>query len=120
MKRSKKIFSILLINIVLITFFVYSFEFIFTPYPDLPVNGHVNGEWYTWGHLVKNNKHGFREKDFSYPKPPGTYRIMVLGDSFTWGEGLAVQERYTAIAEKLLNEHFDDRKFEVLNFGTRG
>ncbi len=119
MTRTKKIVSILFINLVLFTFFIYSFESLFSPYSDLPVNGIVNGEWYTWGHRVKNNRHGFREKDFSYPKPTGTIRIMVLGDSFTWGEGLAVHERYTAIAEKLLNENFPDRKFEVLNFGIR-
>lgn len=119
-KTLKKIFVILIINAVLLTFLAYLFERIFSPYSDLPVNGHVSGKWYTWGHLVKNNKHGFREKDFSSPKPQGTYRIMVLGDSFTWGAGLAAQQRYTAIAEKLLNEHFNDRKFEVLNFGIKG
>jgi lysophospholipase L1-like esterase len=42
---------------------------------------------------------------------------MVLGDSLTFGTGLAVEERYTAIAEKLLNKNFNNMKFEILNFG---
>lgn len=45
---------------------------------------------------------------------------MVLGDSFTWGSGLADRERYTSIAENFLNKHFHDTKFKVLNFGIRG
>jgi len=45
---------------------------------------------------------------------------MVLGDSLTWGAGLDAEERYTAIAKKLLNKAFSGRKFEVLNFGIPG
>lgn len=36
------------------------------------------------------------------------------------GAGLAPEERYTAITENLLNKTFNDRKFEVLNFGISG
>lgn len=45
---------------------------------------------------------------------------MVLGDSLTWGAGLAVEERYTAIAENLLIKAFPDKRFELLNFGISG
>ena len=94
-------------------------EFFFSPYGDLPAR-RDRGEQYTWGRLVENNEYGFRERSFSTPKPPGTYRIMVLGDSFTWGVGLAAEERYTAIAEELLKETSFDLEFEVLNFGISG
>ena len=83
----------------------------------LPVNGGADGRLYTWGHLVETNRFGFRERDFVSPKPPGVYRIMVLGDSFTWGVGLAAGERYTAVAENLLNSPPRGRTFEILNFG---
>jgi lysophospholipase L1-like esterase len=96
---------------------VVAFEFFFSPYRHLPINGFVNGKRYTWGHLVENNRYGFRERNFQQPKPSDTYRVMVLGDSLTWGVGLSVDERYTAIAEKLLNEAFPEKNFEVLNFG---
>ena len=86
----------------------------------LPVNGRADGRLHTWGHLVENNRYGFRERDFVSPKPPGVYRIMVLGDSFTWGVGLAASERYTAVAENLLNSSpppgGEARSIEVLNF----
>jgi lysophospholipase L1-like esterase len=99
---------------------VFGFEFLFSPYRRLPVNGVIDGSRYTWGHLVQNNKYGFRERDFETPKPADIYRVMVLGDSLTWGAGLAVEERYTAIAEGLLSEAFPKKRFELLNFGIPG
>lgn len=120
MTRTKKILLVILINIISITLIVYAFELAFSPYPSLPVNGYVEDGRYTWGHLVKNNRFGFRERNFKVPKPPGTWRIMVLGDSLTWGAGLAVEERYTSITEEHLDRHFADRNFEVLNFAVSG
>jgi lysophospholipase L1-like esterase len=112
-----KIFFLLLISASLFALTIFGFEFLFSPYNTLPLNGVADGKRYTWGHLVENNRYGFRERDFKTPKPPDVYRVMVLGDSLTWGAGLAVDERYTAIAEKLLNDGFPQKKFEVLNFG---
>ena len=75
---------------------------------------------YTWGHLVVDNSLGFREREFEIPKPAQACRVMVLGDSFTWGAGLATEERYTAVAEELLQQAFPEAGFEVLNFGLWG
>jgi hypothetical protein len=61
------------------------------------------------------NAHGFRDRTFSADKPPGVYRIAVVGDSFTYGNGLKPQQRYT----NLLDEWLPDQ-FEVLNFGIPG
>ncbi len=66
------------------------------------------------------NQYGFRGRDFVVPKPPGVCRIMALGDSFTWGKGVWVEERYTNLAEGYLNQSYPYRKFEVLNFGFPG
>lgn len=118
--KVKTMTVLIVINFVSIAVILYAFEHLFNPYPDLPPNGIVNGRLYTWGHKVENNKHGFREKDFTSPKLDGVYRVMVLGDSLTWGAGLAEEQRYTSVAEKLLNQVADDRKFEVVNFGISG
>ena len=120
---AKKVsFSILttFVTVTLVSAVLYGYEFFFNPYIGMPQNGYIGNELYTWGHLVKNNQYGFRERNFDSPKPAGMYRIMVLGDSLTWGAGLAPEERYTAITENLLNKTFNDRKFEVLNFGISG
>ena len=91
-------------------------EFFFSPYEDTPVEAWIDGEVYTRGHLVKNNRYGFRQRDFTTPKPAGVYRVMVLGDSFTWGLGLAADDRYSAVAEELLNPGASD----TTSTATRG
>ncbi len=65
------------------------------------------------------NSQGFRSKiKFSYDKPPGTIRIMTLGDSFTIGYEGQQEETYSAILEK----YFRDNGYpvEVINTGLSG
>jgi len=120
MKILRQTFTIILINLAVISIILYGFEFFFDPYDKLPQNGFINGKLYTWGHPVKVNRFGFREKAFSTPKPNNLYRVMVLGDSLTYGAGLRPEERYTKIAEKILNRQFTRFPIEVLNFGVSG
>ena len=40
---------------------------------------------------VQINEHGFRERSFSLQKRAGTYRMAVIGDSFTFGNGLPAE-----------------------------
>jgi hypothetical protein len=61
------------------------------------------------------NGSGFRERAFSAAKAPGTYRIAVIGDSFTYGNGIRQEDRYSDLMQAHLPDHF-----EVLNFGQPG
>jgi lysophospholipase L1-like esterase len=65
------------------------------------------------------NAHGLRGPDRDYPKPPGTRRILLLGDSFT--EGFTVREEATtrAVLEKALRGS-GCGEWEVINAGTMG
>jgi len=117
---SGKTLLVVAVNCLLIVAILYGFEHFLDPYNALPDNGNINGEIWTWGHRVQNNRLGFRERDFDIPKPRDVYRVMVLGDSLTWGAGLAVEQRYTSIAEQLLNDSRDNTRYEVLNFGISG
>lgn len=67
---------------------------------------------------VQLNDLGFREKPVASSKPEGVYRIAILGDSFTFGDGIPVEHRYTNILQAQLNQSGGD--FEVLNFGRPG
>ncbi len=60
------------------------------------------------------NSLGFREREIQ-PKRAGVYRIVVVGDSYTWGQGLADEERFSNVLGALLGPHY-----EVLNFGLPG
>jgi len=111
------------INLLLVLVLLFSFETYLrftSPERTLPRNGLFDGKHYTWGHLVRNNRYGFRERDFAEKKPDGVRRIMVLGDSLTWGAGLSEDERYTNRLEKLLNARNLPFTYEVLNFGIPG
>jgi hypothetical protein len=76
--------------------------------------GYFTRRWFRSG-AVQLNGAGFRERAFSAVKPAGAYRIAVVGDSFTWGNGVRQQDRYSDLLQARLPEHI-----EVLNFGTAG
>ena len=120
MKHLISIIKILFINGILLLGLLYIFEFFFSPYADMPKNERtVTGEQYTWGHKVRSNSWGYRGPEVP-PKPDDVYRILVLGDSLTWGVGLTEDQRFTHIAEQKLSQMLPDKKFEVINFGFPG
>ena len=45
------------------------------------------------------------------------YRVMVVGDSVTYGEGLAVEWRFSNLLEQWLGEHY---RIEFINLGRKG
>ncbi|MBI1870499.1 MAG: SGNH/GDSL hydrolase family protein [Chlamydiae bacterium] len=67
---------------------------------------------------VSLNSLGFREKEFSPQKKTGIKRILILGDSQTWGSGVEQDERFSDVLEQLLKEH--EVSVEVLNLGMTG
>jgi lysophospholipase L1-like esterase len=66
----------------------------------------------------KLNNYGFRGDNYQMKKTPGTYRIMVLGDSFTLGDGVKLEDTFCLQLQKELRKI--NPKVEVLNFGTSG
>lgn len=68
---------------------------------------------------VSYNAQGLREEPFDATPPPDTVRILFLGDSFTYGLGLNVSQRYTDIVERQLNTAFD-QPVQVINAGMPG
>lgn len=74
----------------------------------------------TYGRQVQKNVHGFRDRDFPVPKPAGTSRILVLGDSFTWGVGLDVGETIPKQLEDALRAGWPGQKVEVINAALPG
>ncbi len=121
--KTKWVGLFVLVNTAIIVLLLCGFELVLRltdPELKLPVNGLYEGELYTWGHLVINNRFRFRERDFEVPKPKGLLRVIVLGDSFTWGAGLSAEDRYSNILERLLKSKYSHSRIEVLNFGTVG
>ena len=71
--------------------------------------------------FVKTNSFGFRDYEFKEYKENGVYRIIVVGDSVTFGWKQEVNETYPKILEKILNTpHNKTCRFEVYNMGIMG
>jgi GDSL-like lipase/acylhydrolase family protein len=79
-----------------------------------------NREQFSRGALIRTNSFGMRDDE---PRP-GTdetlHRIVVLGDSYTFGFGVPGEATYSNVLERLLNEKSKAKQFEVLNFGVGG
>ncbi len=67
------------------------------------------------------NSRGFKGKEFSATKPANNYRILAIGDSFTFGV-VPSQYNYTARIERQLNRRLAStgRNYEVINMGIPG
>ncbi len=65
------------------------------------------------------NSRGLRDREVAPAKPPGTVRILVLGDSFTYGSGVAGEETFPKRLEGLLAAQAGAR-VEVINAGVSG
>jgi lysophospholipase L1-like esterase len=70
------------------------------------------------------NHHGMRDDDPLPAGAPGVVRIAVLGDSFTYGLGVALDEAYPQVLERLIRDargsNGHARPVDVLNFGVCG
>lgn len=70
--------------------------------------------WYWHDHLHVYDQNGMRRAAPFPPKKPDVCRVMVVGDSLTYGYGIAEDATYARLLESALAE--DDR-IEVLNLG---
>lgn len=87
--------------------------------------------------LVPDSRAEFRQQDFAYvqrvnnlglrgadttkEKPAGTYRIVMLGDSFTMGKGVEDDETFSVLLQQSLRQKLQQcngRQVEVLNAGV--
>ena len=68
---------------------------------------------------IRTNSLGFRHRELG-SKQPGETRILVLGDSITFGDFVPQDQTYPAVAERSLRRMFPGRNLEVINAGIGG
>ncbi|MGB3508764.1 MAG: hypothetical protein WBA93_05885 [Microcoleaceae cyanobacterium] len=66
----------------------------------------------------KLNSQGFKDVEFDEKKAEGTYRIIGIGDSFTYG-GIPYKYNFLTLLEERLNQNLE-RKIELINMGIVG
>lgn len=75
------------------------------------------------GEIVRTNRWGMRDRDYSLIPPPGVTRIALIGPSTAMGSGVQQDEVFEAIVEERLNRSSNGRDaspIEILNFGVAG
>ena len=76
--------------------------------------------WFA-GAPVRINDLGFRDpRNYSLAKTPGTFRILVLGDSVTFGHGAFYETTYPYLLEQRLKAWRADIDWQVWNLGVPG
>jgi hypothetical protein len=71
--------------------------------------------------VVRYNSYGIREdKEIDVPKPPGCYRVLLLGDSMIEGAAVSLQMTLGKRLEHRLAAASTKFRFEVLNCGVSG
>jgi lysophospholipase L1-like esterase len=66
------------------------------------------------------NLQGRRDTEVPLAKPPGTYRIAVLGDSVAFGARVLVEDDFVSLLEARLNARSTGLHYQILNFGVPG
>lgn len=67
---------------------------------------------------LHTNRWGFRGEDIGKRKPPGTFRIFVLGGSTVLCSTVPFAQCHTRLLEKRLSAAYPNRKIEVQNLGA--
>ncbi|MFH1754303.1 MAG: hypothetical protein ABIA59_01240 [Candidatus Latescibacterota bacterium] len=70
--------------------------------------GNHSKSWY-----IRTNSLGMRDdREFAHAKPEGARRVLLFGDSFAFGSGVEVGERYSNLLEQTHSN------IEIMNFGV--
>jgi GDSL-like lipase/acylhydrolase family protein len=72
-----------------------------------------------YGVEVRTNDLGFRDKRAAIPaKQPNEFRVIVIGDSFTFGPGVDYERLYTSLLERKLQRAYP--QLTVINLAVEG
>jgi lysophospholipase L1-like esterase len=89
--------------------------------PDIGYYPQPNAELIRYGGRVATNEFGMRSPDVAREKPPGTFRILMIGDSTLYGGSYIDQEdMYATVLQKRLTALGVPGKIEVLAMGCNG
>jgi len=67
------------------------------------------------------NSHGYRDKEHSFEKPENVFRILVLGDSQTFGHGIKkIENTWHKKLEVLMNQGTQKNRFEIISLAGEG
>ena len=84
-------------------------------FPRIPDSLKANPTW-----KISLNSEGFRDVEFAKAKSASSFRIICLGDSWTFGANVDQINAYPRQLMAMLNRDFLQGNFEVFNLGVMG
>ena len=66
------------------------------------------------------NSLGFHDYEWMLVKPPGTTRVILLGDSFTAGRKIPLGKLFAKRIERSLNRQASEHRYELVNLARSG
>lgn len=93
----------------------------FNPVFVFPSNSYdrFRGKPFSQDYAFRLNSKGFKDIEFNKEKEPGAYRILGIGDSFTFG-AVPYEHNYLTLLEDMLNAQKGGQRYEVINMGIPG
>jgi hypothetical protein len=70
--------------------------------------------------ILETNSQGLRDREYVFEKPANTFRVAVLGDSFTMPSGVAIENAYHTLLEERFNAESETLQYEFINFAVDG
>lgn len=64
------------------------------------------------------NSLGLRDREITLAKPEGVKRVLMLGDSFTEGDGVSAQENFSSQLQGMLDTAITNQRWQVINAGV--
>ncbi|MCB9746968.1 MAG: hypothetical protein H6755_01005 [Candidatus Omnitrophica bacterium] len=100
------------------SFFIQDPYLPYKPQPFSVVEGRTKLDLFDYHYQY--NQYGFRDQEYSLEKKPGVYRILGIGDSFTYGIGANFEDTFLRQLEVKLNNEDYSRQVEIIKAGIPG
>ena len=107
--------SVICVEVSMIVLDPYFFKGLYEYDPDMGFRARAH---FPADEVGLTNQFGFNDRDYPLQKAPGTFRILVVGDSFGWAGGL--EGNYTALLETMFERRDGSHKIDVINTGYPG
>lgn len=87
---------------------------------NFPESSRVYGLTGSLGPPLSTNSFGFRGPEIQVSNITKAFRIVMLGDSITFGNSVEWYETFSYVLEERLNREYGGDRFQVLNLGVSG
>ncbi len=102
-----------------------SFQVWNVPGKEAEYFGYDPNDGFRYVNIIRWNAHGYYDHDYAYEKPPGVYRIVIIGDSYVEAAQVPLARSFHKLLERSLNVQAavsagTRPRFQVIALGDSG